>query len=265
MSIRMKLVGLAQQVTPPGLLWLAKRTVYPWGFRGDYASWQESCRAAGAGYLDPRIADHVLEGTKASIDEWRQSAGRASAATLRLLGAALDALWDAGDREAHILDFGGALGTHYFALRPLLPESLKVRWTVCETEPMCDAGSRNFANDELSFVSSLESVPSASLAVASGSLQYLEHPIATFRELADRAPYVFVDRLPLTARSKDRLTLQKVPPWLYRSACPAWFLSADTWQREIDGRLVYSWDSDERWQLGGEKVPLRGFLVRTQP
>lgn len=264
MSTRMKLVRLAQQVTPPGVLWLARKTVYPWGFRGNFASWQEASSAAGTGYLDPGIADHVLETTKASIDELRQSAGRASDTTLRLLGALLDALWDSDDSEAHILDFGGALGGHYFALRPLLPESLKVRWTVCETPPMCDAGARNFANDELSFVSSLESVSSASLAIACGSLQYVEHPIATFRELADHAPYVFVDRLPLTVGSKDRLTLQKVPPWLFRAACPAWFLSADTWQREVDGRLVYSWESDERWQLGGEIVPSRGFLVRAQ-
>lgn len=266
MRFRTKLMIAAKQVSPLGLLSIIRRTpAYRWGIRGDFSSWQDVCRLAGAGYLDPRIAAHLLPSYTALFERLRRNPDLATDRTLRLLGAALVALRGIGDREAHILDFGGALGGHYFQIRPLLPASIKVRWTVCETEPMCETGSKHFANDELSFVSSLAAVNgSAALVLASGTLQYVERPYETFRALARRAPFVLVDRLPLTIGDRDRLTIHTVPPWQLRVIYPTWFLSADRWQGEVDGRAVISWECDERYRLGRELVPLRGSLLRTQ-
>lgn len=265
MSFRTKLVSIAQQASPPGLLSLAKRSrLYPWGAKGDYASWHAASLAAGAGYSDTRIAENALDAAKAQVVESEEVALRVSISTSRLLSAALIALWEVRRNTINVLDFGGALGKHYFALRPLLPASVKVRWTICETETMCNVGRQHFANDELSFTTSLEAVDhSADLAIASGSLQYVEQPIETLRALAVRAPFVIVDRVPLTVGPRDRLTVQKVPPWLGRAAHPVWILSESTWQREVGGRVVVSWECDERWQLGGEVMPLRGLLLRT--
>jgi putative methyltransferase (TIGR04325 family) len=254
-----RVVDLAELLVPPGLLTTVKRIgLYPWGFKGDFPAWEAAREVAGSGYDDPAIARENAASTRALMG--RPASTPVGPSALRLLAAFLLALRQQRAETVRVLDFGGALGAHYFTLKPLLP-GLRLRWVVCETEPMCDVG-REFASEELSFISSLDQAAPADLVVASGSLQYLPAPVDTLSQLMALAPFAIIDRLPLT-RHRDRLAIQIAPPWTYRGArMPVWFLGEGTWARQTEGRVVLEWRTEEQVQLGAETVTYRGYLLR---
>jgi putative methyltransferase (TIGR04325 family) len=196
-------------------------------------------------------------------DAFQQLAGIPPPGALRLRDALLLVHGRLGTSDLKVLDFGGALGHHCLLVRRLLPADLRLRWMVWETPAMCAVGREHVEKEKegLSFISSAEEITGRfSFVLASGSLQYVARPWDRLRMLRGLAPWMMVDRLPLVEADEDRLTVQRVPPWIYRARYPAWFLSRDRWNAEIAGTLERSWDSAERVWLDGRPIMDRGFL-----
>jgi putative methyltransferase (TIGR04325 family) len=259
MKLLSRLASLGERWIPAGAVGAARRLgLYPYGFAGVYASWGDAQRKVGRGYDDAAIAAHAL----AQLAAQRRDPTRPAPSDLRLLAALLHASDATGRDRISVIDFGGALGHHYLAVRPFLPRGSLVQWVVCETEAMCELGRTHMGGDELSFVSSLAALPAdATVALASGSLQYVESPHQVLQRLGELAPWVIVDRLPLSACDRDRISLQTVPPWIYRARYPAWFFSASRWSAEHGDQTVLAWDADQRVFYQGEHIQLQGFLL----
>ena len=102
--------------------------------------------------------------------------------TIRQLAALQHAWLELGQpSQLRVLDFGGALGTHFHAIEPNWPWC-RLLWTVCETTAVARAGTAEFESARpngttLSFTDQPAEVLNAGIDVvlASCSLQYPEH------------------------------------------------------------------------------------------
>ena len=130
---------------------------------------------------------------------------------------------------------------------------------------MAQAGNRDFRSAELTFVDEAEGLRSHyDLGIASGSLQYVERPWDTLRLLLSKVSLLIVDRLPLIEGTSDRLTIQRVPPWIYRATYPAWFLARANWARATGGAVLDSWSLPEQVWLDRQRVTDAGYLLRSR-
>lgn len=192
-----------------GVILARQLGLYPYGFRGNYSSWHEAIAAAGGDYRSDAIVTRNIQSTEQFIRDVRQASDH-HPSTLRIRDNI-----EGGSRASvvpHVLDFGGALGRHYFGVRSVIPASRRLNWTVWETKPMAQAGNRRFRSDELTFVHEAEELrDNYDLGIASGSLQYVERPWDTLRILLSKVSLLIVDRLPLIDGASDRLTIQRVP------------------------------------------------------
>jgi len=208
----------------------------PGGVRcqGRYASWEEA-RAASDGY----DADDIFEKTKQAMRDLL--AGRGVFERDSVLFASPEYEWPllsglmwvaavCGGR-LNVLDFGGALGSTYYQYRRFLQDVAQVRWNVVEQQHMVDAGREEFAADQLFFYPDLTSClaeTSPQLLLLSGVVHYLPDPHAFLAHAARLGiPYVLVDRTPFLLRGDDLLTVQHVPPDIYRASYPCWFFNRE--------------------------------------
>lgn len=223
-----------KQLTPP-LLWNALRSTRDGSarpgieFSGDYASWEEA-RRASTGYDSTAVLEHTARAMRAVRDG--QAAYERDSVLfptpelpLPLLAGLLRA---AAENEGvlDVVDFGGALGSTYYATRRFLAPLRTVRWRVVELPAVVACGRAEFGNAELSFHASLEEAGPAQVLVLSSSLQFLPEPHAFLADAVARGfRAVLIDRTFFTTGNRDRLTVQKVPEWIYPASYPAWFFS----------------------------------------
>jgi putative methyltransferase (TIGR04325 family) len=216
-----------------------------YGFDGDYANFDAATAACGSGYHAPEAIAYARQNTRPEGLDF-------SHLDIQLL-AALQTV-----RPRRVLDFGGALGRHYFRLNRMVRAD---DWRVVELPETAAVGTAEYANGALSFGTRLER---ADVVVASGALQYVADPYGTMSELAACAPYLIIDRLPIIER--DCLTVQRVDPSLFVGAFPAWFLSQERFRTETAGfELMMSWSvPGHRVRVNGVDLePFKGFLFRT--
>jgi putative methyltransferase (TIGR04325 family) len=239
----------------------------PFGHFGNFASYEDACVPCGNGYADEEVVRVLLDRAFRETRRLQESPQVLDDRTARLGFAMLHARLACGNAVAfHVLDFGGALGDHYWRLRPWLVDPL--RWTVVETKPMVRAGGEHFANEELRFSADLGHVKSEPyfVVLACGVLQCMPDPYRTFDELsALGSTYLIVDRLPILPSSQDRLTVNHVDPRLLDVSFPAWFFSESKWLRRVaDGwQTVLTWDvPEDALLLDGQNVAYKGFLLR---
>ena len=251
---------------PPAFISLFRHVKpYPYGFSGDYATFEAAAAQCGDGYSSEEVVRKSLERAK-TLQREAPIADSVEPHTLRLLGV-LHALLKP-QTQLRVLDFGGGLGTHYFRLRHLLPKGLNVRWTVCETKVMADAGSKNFSNEELRFVDSLEALNGETFdcVIASGSLQYVSEPERVLQQLSKYSSTVVIDRVPLQQSGKSRVTIQKIPPSIFKASYPAWFFDEEMWVRTLkkfaDISMTWTCPEDSVF-IDGTALSTKGYaLVR---
>lgn len=199
-----------------------------YGFFGDYSSWQEVEKLC-KGYSDKSILQKTLESTlkvkngeavferdSFIFDKIQYSCGLLAS----LLKVAVE-----NDNKLKVLDFGGALGSHYFQNKKFLQPIKIEKWTVIEQKHYVDMGKERIADGVLNFAYSIEDVHDADVLILSCVLQYLPDPYEWLEKFISRkVPYIIFDRTAFSTEGCDRLTLQKVPPEIYDAQYPAWFL-----------------------------------------
>jgi putative methyltransferase (TIGR04325 family) len=234
--------------------------LYPYGFSGNYSSWSDALAAAGGDYQARSIVVCNVDSTTKFVSQLR-SAPDDHPTTRKISDAVTQTR--STKQACRVIDFGGALGRHYFGVRSVLPPALRLEWTVWETPAMCRAGISHFRSDELTFVAAAEQLDeNYDVGIASGSLQYVEQPWITLRLLLSKVALLVVDRLPLIDGTTDRLTIQRVPPWLYRGCYPAWFLGRESWFHEVGRHVGETWILPEQVWLDGNSIADSGYIIR---
>ena len=234
---------LANALTPPAVWKMAQRLRAPRGihFEGDYPSWQAALDAAGrydapdilarvrAAALKVKQGEAVFERDSVCFDheEYRWPT---LACLLRVAAEHEGAL--------RVLDFGGSLGSFYFQHRKHFQHLKQVRWSVVEQAHYVACGREDFQDDVLRFYETVEKCQTegtVDVVLCSSVLEYLEKPYDVLADLANSgAPYVLLDRTPFITGEEDRLTVQHVPPSIYRASYPAWFFSYERFLRVVN-------------------------------
>ena len=129
-------------------------------------------------------------------------------------------------QRVSVVDFGGGAGSGFAQLLASLPPSVTIDYEVVDSEAMCTAGRKLFADDRrIRFSTALPPRGSAvDVVYANSVLQYIEdYPRALQQLAAVGAPYVFLGRL-AAGRGPTFATRQlNVPGRVF----PYWFLNLD--------------------------------------
>ncbi|HTP31889.1 MAG TPA: methyltransferase, TIGR04325 family [Candidatus Acidoferrales bacterium] len=102
----------------------------------------------------------------------------------------------------HIFDYGGHLGTHFYAYARYLTYPPGLTWTVCDLPEITRAGEQ-YAREQdargLAFTNRPEEASGADILIAAGSLQYIESPsLSTLLSRLDAKPrHLLLNKLPL--------------------------------------------------------------------
>lgn len=167
--------------------------------------------------------DFWIRGTIArTVDAIEHPAGMDDALSLvTIAGAFLR-----GSARVRILDFGGAMGIAYVALRRSLGSDATIDYTVAELPRVAEIGRTLFPDDpSIRFVpiTSPSDLPRGDFDIvhACGALQYLEEPFDGLRRLLGYgAPYVVISVIPagsnptyVTAQLNLRESV--VPCWMF--------------------------------------------------
>lgn len=239
------------------------------GWSGDYASWQEPS-AKCAGYDAHNILEKVKQATL-KVKSGEAVFERDSVIfdkieySFPLLSALL---WVASmqSQRLSVLDFGGSLGSSYFQNRGFL-ENAGLDWTIVEQKQFVEVGRASIADNILHFEPTISSAMNAfhpNLFVLSCCIQYLEKPYELIDEIVStKIPYIILDNTPFNFESRDRITIQKVPPTIYTASYPCWFLDyKSVLDRFLQGyKIVTEFVNDTTIELDGHKIPYRGFLL----
>ena len=262
-TFRKLLQGTLPPVLFDALLQLRGRR---YGFHGDYRSYDEAVRHCHtpSAYHSQRIIDTALRNALEGSD---RPGVVMTTREQQLLAASLTPLMACAlKREIRVLDFGGGLGADFRRLRAAMPTGWCIAWDVLETMPMAEAGRQHVRETGLHFFSDWNQLQERyDLVHASSSVQYTPDPVHTFERLTILAGhYMVVTRCPLIPGSRDRLTVQRVPPSYYDASYPAWFLGEDKWLPLIERNFIIRrrWSvPEDRLFLDGHRVMNQGFLL----
>jgi len=101
-----------------------------------------------------------------------------------------------------IFDYGGHLGTHFYAYAQYLSYPDELRWIVCDLPLITRAGKElalKMNARRLDFVNNFDSAERSNILIAAGSLQYIENPplCQLLRGLDRRPAHLLLNKLPL--------------------------------------------------------------------
>jgi putative methyltransferase (TIGR04325 family) len=164
----------------------------------------------------------------------------------------------------NVLDFGGALGSHYFQNKEFLSPIEIKKWTIVEQEHYVKTGKEKIADGILNFADSIDEIENANALIASSVIQYLRNPYEWLKKIVDKEiPYLVFDRTAFSLERRDRLTLQKVPPEIYEASYPAWFLDEQKFLSVVSQEYnVLAEFSDPIDRIDEVPSKFKGFLFK---
>jgi len=239
-------------------------------FVGDFKTWDEAKQKAG-GYDQYNILAKTEEAMREII------AGKAVFERDTILMLKPEYPWPlisfllsvaaASGGNLSVLDFGGALGSSFFQCRKFLRAIPKVSWSIVEQKHVVESGIKNFSTQTLTFSFNAKeacAMYNPNILILSSVLPYLEEPYKIFSDLLKLSiSYVVVDRTFFLKRPGERLTVQKVPEWIYPASYPAWFLDESKLCKiaEENGyHLEAEFNALDDHQPDGEKAYAKGLF-----
>lgn len=202
-----------------------------YGWHGNFLSWKDA-QAASSGYDKDVIIEKVKQATQQVIN------GEAVFERDSMLFYEEDFSWPlingfmyvAAQKEGklNVLDFGGSLGSARLQYRKFF-EPLSVKWGVVEQEKFVAAGKILFPDGPVAFYADVDTCllhQQPDLLLLGSVLQYMEYPYTFLEDLLQKNfEFLIIDKTPLLLEAPDRLTVQKVPPYIYDASYPAWLLN----------------------------------------
>ena len=213
-----------------------KKHGYWWS--GNYPSWEAASQECSS-YADEHIAEqvkNVLLQTKDSLHSYERDGciipGEPTYA-FELLG------WIKGSAigpNINLIDFGGSLGTTYHQLKRYLGE-YNVRWNVVEQGHFVKIGKETFEDENIKFYNTMDECleqTTPNCLISSGMIPYVENPYSLLDEAIDNdMEWILLDRLSMIDGDNDLLSIQVVPPEIYKAIYPCWFFGEDKMVRYI--------------------------------
>lgn len=267
MQIRVK--SILKSLTPPLVLDLIRRIQgTKIRFVGDFKSWGDA-EAASTGYSAQVILDRTIQATrKVKNGEAAFERDGVTFSEMEYNFPLASPLMRAATRHGrlHVLDFGGALGSTYFQARALGNATPHLKWAIVEQPAHVEAGTKEFANQELSFHRTIEDAckhEQFDVLLLSGVIQCLPDPFGFLDSvLGRRISSVILDRTPFILNGVTRLTVQHVPECIYPASYPAWFFSEaellDRFAQNYD--LMATWPALDKHHPEGGRAEYKGFL-----
>lgn len=227
-----KLKKLVRDWLPPIAMSLAKRVYTGHGYFGNYPNW-EVARSASSGY----DAGHILEKVKEALLKVKR--GEAVYERDSVLFDHIEyswpvltgLLWIASQHEnrLNVLDFGGSLGSSYFQNRNFLSHLKEFHWNVVEQPHFVRCGQEVFQDETLRFYENIDAClvyNRPNVLLLSSVLSYLEDVEGMLAEMLDwNFPYIIIDKTHFVIEGKDRITVQRVPSWIYEASYPCRFFN----------------------------------------
>ncbi len=225
---------IIESIAPPLLISFYKTKIAKYGFFGNYLSWDDAMKAS-KGYDSEAILDQV-KGALLKVRNGEAAYERDSVLfdeieySWPLLASLLWIAQQNGNRLS-LVDFGGSLGSSYFQNRKFLQHLDELKWNIVEQQHFVDSGKQNFENENVKFYYSLTDCKveqKADTILFLSTIQYIEKPYALLNEVVGAGfKYIVFDRTPFLEYDDDRITIQKVPPKIYKcdASYPAWFLN----------------------------------------
>ena len=223
---------LIQNWVPPIVLSLVRRVYTGHGYFGNYSNW-EAARRASSGY----DAEHILDKVKEALLKVKR--GEAAYERDSVLFDRIEYSWpvlagllwvasQSGNR-LNVLDFGGSLGSTYFQNKKFLSHLEEFHWNVVEQPHFVRCGQENFQDETIRFYASIKDCLSdnnPSVLILAGVLAYLEDVDGILASmLGQNFPYIILDRTHLVSEGEDRITVQRVPTWIYKASYPCRFFN----------------------------------------
>lgn len=187
------------------------------GLFGDFPDWESALTASKPYQTDLAVYAEITD----RVRQGRAGSGR------NLMPILAGIAMTGGNGATRVLDFGGSLGVLYFDVARVVSDRIS-EWRVVDGREVVSYGDANYADDKLSFFTSLEAacrdfVPD--MVLCSHTLQYLEDPYDTLAMLSALAPTVIVlHELPVAER--ERFMIQRLPEELGGTERPVRILSA---------------------------------------
>jgi putative methyltransferase (TIGR04325 family) len=169
------------------------------------------------------------------------------------------------DQPVRILDWGGGIGHYALLARQLYPEA-NIEYTICELQPLVDAG-RKLISDVAFTADGDEALKgSYDLFYASSSLQYVRDFYRLLQKItASGSRWVMVCRMPFVDVANDFVVVQRPQRYGYDTEYTGWFLNRNRFVSFME-KHGYSLDreflNDERPVVANapEQCSYRGFL-----
>lgn len=244
-----------------------------YGWRGNYKSWSDAA-AACVGYNDPEILDKVIAAALA-VKRGEAAYERDSVLFSEVQYSypflnTLQMIAEEQDQKLSVLDLGGSLGSSYFQNRILYKNLKELKWSIVEQENFAEAGKRLMEDEHLSFYLSAEEAIAAKgkhdVLLLSCVLPYIEKPYQLLLHLSKLDfKYIIIENTYFNNENKDRLTVQKVPPFIYKASYPAWFLNYEKVKETLiqqDYMIINEYNNDSFLFLDGKKIIYKGIVFK---
>lgn len=223
-----KIKKILKGIVPPMLVNFYLKSVSPYGFKGEYDTWDEAQKSS-FGY----DSDIILNKTKDALLKVKN--GEAVYERDSFLFDKIEYAWpilasllyvaSVNDNRLNLLDFGGSLGSSYFQNRSFLGSAKELKWNIVEQPRVAKCGQENFANEHLGFYESIDDCLNENkpmVALFSASLQYLPEPYKVLDQLVEKGvKFILFDRL-VVNHHRDLITVQNVDPVIYEASYPLW-------------------------------------------
>jgi len=243
-------------------------TPFFYGWVGNYRSWEEAMKKSN-GYE----SDVILQKVKDAMQKVKDGTAiyeRDSVLFDKIqhsfpLMAALMFVAAKNKGKINVLDFGGSLGSSYFQNLQLLQRLEDFHWCIVEQPHFVEEGLRSFANEHLHFFHNMKECfkeYTIHLVVFSSVLQYLKVPYKILEEVFDHnIEYIIIDRTPFIGKGNDRITVQKVPKWIYKARYPCWFFNKSKFLDFISSsyEIILEFDAIDKANIASE---FKGFLLK---
>jgi putative methyltransferase (TIGR04325 family) len=236
-----------------------------YGWHGNYSSWNEAVKMS-SGYSSETIVKTVSD-SSAKVRDGLAAYERDSVVFEQAeysFPVLSGLLWIAAQNKGllRVLDFGGSLGSSYFQNKKFLDKIPEVHWCIIEQPQFVKEGLSKFSTDRLQFFNSAEDCLTSKeidVILLSSVLQYIEEPFRLLENLTSKGiKYLIIDRTPFV-KGKDRITIQKVHPLIYKATYPCWFFNKGKFINFLgkDYELIADFDAIDKANLPSE---FKGFI-----
>ena len=238
-----------------------------YGWHGNFSSWDKALKKCG-GYNSPDILEKVRNSVMAvkngeAIYERDSVLFYDREYSFPLLSGLM---WIAAQNvgKLNVLDFGGSLGSSYFQNILFLDSLSEVNWCIVEQQGFVKTGGENFEDANLHFFYTIEECLKSyqiNVVLLSSVLQYLEKPLELLDKINSTGiSFLIIDRTPFI-KGKDRITIQKVNPKIYRGSYPCWFFNESEFRKHLNYsyELIAEFSSLDMANIYSE---FKGFILR---